>query len=572
VNTSTALYWRYVRFIVIVLTVAALACGLLLLQRSAIISAIGRGLDAQICDQADLVASFIVAHPDARPDASLLQQRRLTVVAASGEVTYDSNANIGEMDNHNNRAEIQAARRDGLGVSRRRSDTLGVIYIYAARALPDGTVVRVAAPLSAESAWIISVTDIATWTTGMVIAVGALIVLIRFWRNQQRLLEFTDVARGFADGNFTKRASLTNASDLGRIGQELNALGVRLQESLQEIDRQRALLDSALGALSEGVACIDRLDRLVYANPAFRRLAAQGADVLNHVFYEHIPATAVADALARSRSGAAGDTAVEFTYEQRHLRLAIAPAGTEILVLVLHDQTEIKRLEGARRDFMAAVSHEFKTPLTSILGFSETLLDGALESDPATAREFVAKIARHAERLAELVTDVMSLTRLESGLWQLRREPLDISALARAVLDEFQTIAADKKVTLELEAQPAVAIESDREALRQLIGNLVSNAIRYNKPAGSVTVRLQRNTSTLTIEVIDTGIGIPSEHLPHIFDRFYRVDGHRSRHTGGTGLGLSIVKQMTELLGGTITVRSAASGSAFVVDFPITTE
>jgi two-component system phosphate regulon sensor histidine kinase PhoR len=244
--------------------------------------------------------------------------------------------------------------------------------------------------------------------------------------------------------------------------------------------------------------------------------------------------------------------------------VVVASGGVGVAVLVLHDLTELKQLEDARRAFMAAVSHEFKTPLTSILGFTETLLDGALQDDK-NARSFVEKISRHADRLAHLVNDVLSLSRLEQGSWDLRIEQIDLAQFSKALLDEFQAAAGEKDTELILEAQRTLSLATDPELMRQLIGNLVSNAIRYNRPNGKVWLRLAAVDGGTQITVEDTGIGIPPEHQKRVFDRFYRIDAHRSRQTGGTGLGLSIVKQLCEVIGATITLHSDSNGTRFDV-------
>jgi two-component system phosphate regulon sensor histidine kinase PhoR len=251
------------------------------------------------------------------------------------------------------------------------------------------------------------------------------------------------------------------------------------------------------------------------------------------------------------------------------LRALVIPVAGDVRVIVLHDLTELKNLEGARRDFIAAVSHELKTPLTSIAGFAETLLDGVIEEDSTTTREFVTKIAHHSDRLAELVRDVLTLSRLEQGAWDVRPEPTDLVLLGRNLLDEASQNALRQQVKLTLEAPATLPVISDPELVRQLIGNLISNAIRYNRPEGTVWLRLMAgDEGTVRLEVQDTGIGIPAEHQERIFERFYRVDAHRSRQSGGTGLGLAIIKQVLDVLGGSISLRSDGNGTCFTVTIP----
>jgi two-component system phosphate regulon sensor histidine kinase PhoR len=384
-----------------------------------------------------------------------------------------------------------------------------------------------------------------------------------------RVREMRRVAAAFANGDLAQRADISGLDSVARLGCELNALGERLATTRDELEKQRRMLDGALGSLAEGVACIDELDRVIYANPAWRHLAAGGGSTVAAAFYEHLPAAAFSAAVASVRLSGRPET-VEFEHRRRHLSGIVSRLGNESLVLVLHDLTELKRLEGVRRGFVAAVSHELKTPLTAISGFAETLIDGALEEDPATARGFVEKIARHADRLTVLVRDVLTISRLEQGAWEVRPGPCELTELGRQLAEEHQPAASERQVRILLDAPAAIDATTDRELLHQLLANLISNAVRYNRPGGTVTIRLAVLGDRLHLAVTDTGIGIPAEHRDRVFERFYRVDAHRSRASGGTGLGLAIVKHIVDAMQGTIVVDSSADGTTFRVDLPRT--
>ncbi|MEK7414282.1 MAG: ATP-binding protein [Planctomycetota bacterium] len=388
--------------------------------------------------------------------------------------------------------------------------------------------------------------------------------------NVFRVRSLRSLARAYADGQLTRRAALSGSDGLVKLGHDLNQLGERLAAARDELESQRQLLDSALRSLAEGVACIDTMDRVVYANPAWRYLAAAGADVGNTVFYEYLPAAALAAAITTARTnGLPSPDGVAFEHRHHHLRATVTQASSGIIVVVLHDVTELLRLEGARREFVSSVSHELKTPLTAIVGFADTLLDGTLEEDPTSAREFVEKINRHAERLTVLVRDVLTLSRLEQGSWDLHPADIDLAAVVRAVAEEHQPAAADKHVQLRIEGPTPFPATSDRELLHQLLGNLLSNAIRYNRLGGTVTIGLvSLSDDRMRLTIQDTGIGIPTEHQARIFERFYRIDAHRSRQSGGTGLGLAIVKHLVGTLRGSISFVSTADGTTFTVDLP----
>jgi two-component system phosphate regulon sensor histidine kinase PhoR len=543
-------------------------------QYSVVTSVVADGLSAQLRSEVDLVAALLVLDPEGSRlrTLELPRERRLTLIAADGTVLFDSGADAAKLDNHNTRPEVQQARRERYGMSRRHSDSVSRELFYVAGALPDGRVLRIAAPIEFEDGLEERLSRPMWLATGLVITVAFIVILTHLWRDRTRVAELVGVARAYAKGEFRRRAGLLGSDVMAHLGHELNAMGERLQTSQEEIAGQKALLDAALGALSEGVACVDALDRVLYANPAFRQLAAGGAEVVGQPYYEHLP---VLGQPVREAAGAAEhdheSSGSEFEHRRRQLRALVSPAGTGVRVVVLHDLTELKRLEGARRDFIAAVSHELKTPLTAIAGFSETLLDGALEHDPMIAREFVGKISRHSERLAEIVRDVLTLSRLEQGAWEVRPTATDLVQLGRTIIDEYTRAAERQQVTLVLDAPDLLQVTTDAELVRQLVGNLVSNAIRYNRPLGTVWLRMAAaEGNRVRLVVQDTGIGIPSDHQDRVFERFYRVDAHRSRQSGGTGLGLAIVKQLLDVLHGSISLQSDANGTRFTVLLPQT--
>ena len=421
---------------------------------------------------------------------------------------------------------------------------IGVIVV-AVNARPYAPVVAVIASLAATALAIRQVIDLA------------------------RVREMRRVAAAYANGDLDQRVDISGLDSVAKLGSELNGLGERLAATRDELETQRSMLDGALGSLAEGVACIDDLDRVIYANPAWRHLAAGGGNAIAAAFYEHLPAAAFSAAVASVRLTGRSET-VEFEHRRRHLSGIVSRLGNESLVLVLHDLTELKRLEGVRRGFVAAVSHELKTPLTAISGFAETLIEGALEEDPGTARGFVEKIARHADRLTVLVRDVLTISRLEQGAWEVRPGPCELTELGRQLVEEHQPVATARQVQILLDAPLPIEATTDRELLHQLLANLISNAVRYNRTGGTVTIRLAADSQRLRLAVADTGIGIPTEHRDRVFERFYRIDAHRSRASGGTGLGLAIVKHIVDAMQGTIVVESSSEGSTFSVDLPRT--
>ena len=556
-----------------VLILASVIGGTVAWQRSTLEARIERGLTEQL-RQEGLLVGALLAGQTGLPPLPAGVARRLTLIDPDGAVLADSAADLHGMDNHNSRPEVLAARRDGFGLAHRASGTTGRPYLYAARLLPDGRILRLAAPLEVEAALQDQVVIPVAFSTALVAGLIGIVMVIAAWRIRRRAAVLVDVSRAFAAGDLTRRSGLEGNDAYARIGRELDHLGERLSATQDRLAEQRRLLEVALGSLAEGVACIDRFDRIVYANPAFRQFAAGGLAVEGDPFYRHLSHEAVGAAVTALRDG--HDLPPIPNFEHRRRQFSAAVAGTQdtdadgeaVAVLVLHDRTELNRLENARRDFLASVSHELKTPLTAIVGATDVLLDGALD-EPATARSFVDSIARHADRLSSLVRDVLTISRLEQGAWEVRPQTVDFTDLAHLVREDHRAAAAAKPVTLLYEGPDRLPGAGDPELYRQLVGNLVSNAVRYNRPGGTVTIRQEVLGDRLQIIVADNGIGIPAEHRERIFERFYRVDSHRSRATGGTGLGLSIVKHLVERLHGTIDLESSDAGTTFTATLPL---
>lgn len=553
-----------------------LGAGLLLLtiaiatvtyQYRVVTTQVEASLAGQLRAECDLIA-LVLADVSRIPEGHLAGDRRLTLIGADGTVLAETEGDRATMDNHNSRPEIALARRDGFGLAKRPSATTRRDYLYAARLLTDGRVLRISAPIVVEQGLVNRLTLPVVLSTSLVVLGGGIALLAYAWRSRERVADLVEVSRAFGAGDFARRALLTGSDAFARLGHELNNLGSRLRESQERVAAQRELLDGALGALAEGVACIDQLDRVVYANAAYRQFAAGGAEVVAAPYYRYLSADVVGLAITGLREGKEIDLGgLRFEHRRRQLQASIALGGEGITVLVLHDRTELTRAESARRDFLSAVSHELKTPLTAIIGFADTLLDGALEQ-PAVARSMVEGVSRHGTRLLELVRDVLTLSRLEHGAWMVRPETVDWAHLLRTVLEDHRAAAEVKPVGLSYAGPEAVPGRADPELVRQLVGNLVSNAIRYNRSDGSVWLRLSHVDGRVRIQVQDTGIGIPPEHQARVFERFYRVDSHRSRAVGGTGLGLAIVKHLAEVLAGTVDLASDGSGTTFTIDLP----
>ena len=341
----------------------------------------------------------------------------------------------------------------------------------------------------------------------------------------------------------------------------------KLQAKIRELEAGRSQMEGILQGMAEGVLAVGPDGKLLLINTAAREILGIAGNLIRQPELNEF--------IRRTLSNGQPQLCDLTLYApaERHLRIHATacqtPDGRGAL-LVLHDITDLKRLENLRRDFVANVSHELKTPLTGIQGAVETLLDGAWK-DPVHGRPFLESIAEESGRLGRLVDDLLTLAQVESRQTVLRKEPILLDAFLQNEVNRHRALAKAHKVSLELEPVSAGQIlRGDREQLVQAVGNLLENGIKYNRPGGRVTVRAAVAGGDCRIEVEDTGIGIPAEDLARVFERFYRVDKGRSRESGGTGLGLSIVKHVAEAHGGAVEVESRpGQGTLFTLQLPL---
>lgn len=510
---------------------------------------------------------------------------RITLVAPDGAVLADSEAVPTGMENHGTRPEIKLALRAGeteIAHDVRLSSTLRQETLYAALAVRSGD--RVLGVLRlARSLERIAVLQ-GELDRGLVaaIAVGvgvALLLGLWFARSVTGpLREMSEFARALAEGRSEERVVVTTQDEIGELGRSLNAMAEELARRMETIQGDRNKLLAVLSDMAEGVVAVDREERVLHINEvAAAILGVAAREALGRRVWEITRVRAVCDALARAQCAGQdyeAELEVQGASGPRMLDLKASPlrdskgalAGA---VVVLYDVTRLRRLEVMRRDFVANVSHELKTPLTAIRGFVETLLD-----DPAmpaeTQRRFLEKIGNQSHRLATLVTDLLTLSRVESGRETFEKDVLDLREPARLSIASLAAQAQQKGLALGADlGEAATFVRGDSEALRVVVDNLVANAIQYTPPGGTVRVRVKRDGATAVLQVEDSGIGIETRDQERIFERFYRVDKARSRELGGTGLGLSIVKHIVLAHGGHIGVASEPGhGSTFTVRLP----
>jgi two-component system phosphate regulon sensor histidine kinase PhoR len=376
-----------------------------------------------------------------------------------------------------------------------------------------------------------------------------------------------------ARGELDQRIPISEESAVGEISSALGRMAEELRQRIDEATSGKERLQAVLGAMVEGVLVVSAERRVVLANPRLREMFGIWSAFEGRPLLEVIRNAEVDDALREamvSTEPVVGE--IEIGGEEPHQVLIHAvrfraTGARPGVVAVFHDVTELRRLENVRRDFVANVSHELKTPLTAIRGFAETLASG--EVPPEEMKSFSAVILKHAERLGNLIEDVLELSRIESRKGRLQPSPVDLCRVAETVASLMRSALEGRSLALELELEAGPEAWADRRATEQILTNLLDNAAKYTDAGGRVTLRVGHDASDVILQVSDTGIGIPEEARSRIFERFYRVDRARSRDLGGTGLGLAIVKHLVQAMGGRIYVESQLGrGSTFSVRLP----
>ncbi|MFL6232905.1 MAG: ATP-binding protein [Thermoanaerobaculia bacterium] len=558
-----------------------------LLLWSLLPSLLQRTAAVQLFDMLDLLAPIArdrLADPRANLEGWAVQLGadsgiRITLIRRDGVVLADSSVEperVREMQNHRGRPEVRSALASGRGMNVRKSATTGNTYVYVARTLsgPGGDVMilRLAEPLAQLDAL---KTRLAAAMGLAILAAGIAILFTSLWLDR-RLFEpvsrliagAQDLARGRVS-----RVAVPDEEELAALALALNRLAATSEQQLDAMSRERDNLQEILASMSEGVLVVDRDGRAQMINPAFYQLFDLVGDFTGRPALEIIRhpgfARLIEDTLRKRQPQSA--QIVLPSSERRTLLLASAvlSGGERGAVVAARDTTELTRVADMRRDFVANVSHELKTPLAAIRGYAETLRDGALD-EPPTARRFTDRILSQCRRLQELLDDLLILSRLEGMDAALDREPVDLEAVACRAVELLTPAAREKRVEIEIREEEMPALQGDAGSLERLLLNLIDNAIKYSRPDGRITVRLGRCGGDAVLEVSDTGIGIPAESIPRIFERFYRVDKGRAREEGGTGLGLAIVKHIAQAHGGQVDVESRVGrGSTFRVRLPL---
>lgn len=505
---------------------------------------------------------------------------RVTLVAGDGKVLADSQEDPAGMENHLPRPEIREALLNGAGRAVRRSPTLKVDLVYLAQRYEFGNapamVVRLSIPLHRLEEARFAFRSRLWGISLLILVLAGGISLLYFRTVSRRIRRLKEFSQRVADGDFRPLPQESSKDELAELSSTLGQTAVKLDRTIKTLTEERNRSAAVLASMEEGVAVIGGDQRVIYCNSAFCRDAG-----IANASCENRPAMELirhSDLLSMIQKALAGGEAIHGevvvgSIRTRSLAATAAPisfeGSTTGAVMVLHDITEIRRLERARRDFIANISHEFKTPLTAIQGFAETLLGGALD-DAQNRTRFLEIIREHALRLGRLTDDLLKLAQIEAGHMQRETEPVSVKDVVDPCMEVMRIKADQKGLLLEAEyGSDLPMLMGDARSFQEILQNLLDNAVRYTPRGGRIRVKAAVEESEVVLSVADTGIGIPKAEQDRIFERFYRADAARSRESGGTGLGLSIVKHLVEAHGGRIRIDSeVGQGSTFFVYLP----
>lgn len=505
---------------------------------------------------------------------------RITVIAADGLVLADSQSDPQIAENHGNWPEVRQALADGEGRSIRHSATINRDLLYYAvrrqNAFGQPFVVRFAIPRAAVDADIWSFRR-TLWLGSLVILLLAGAVTLLVWRSfSSRVDRLTAFSSRVAEGDFRPLSGDGSGDALDLLGRSLNQTAARLDRTIRTLTEERNLSAAILGSMVEGVLVVNASERVAFANPGFAEIL--GLDVPPKAGSALVEVVRQTELIEAVRKVLAGEPRVESeivtgTLRQRFFAATVAAVRateTSGAVIVLHDITDLRKLERVRRDFVANVSHEFRTPLTAIQGFAETLLAGAMD-DAENRIRFVGIILEHSRRLARLTEDLLMLSKMDADRLELEIRRLPVSQFVESCVETAQPRASERNLRLSVNLPVGLPdVAGDRRRLAEVLDNLLQNAVQYTPAGGEILVTASPAGDDVVFTVSDTGIGIPQSDQPRIFERFYRVDVARSREVGGTGLGLSIAKHLVEAHGGRIWVQSeVGAGSQFHFTVPI---
>ncbi|EAC5234786.1 PAS domain-containing protein [Listeria monocytogenes] len=507
---------------------------------------------------------------------------RITVIDSKGDVVADTKKDPQKLDNHMNRPEVTDILKKGesVGISIRESDSLGYSMLYVAvpvkhQSKTDG-VLRISISLESVDAAVAKLWGNLALIFGIALVIIAAISVFIARKITRPVREIIEVSTDLANHKYDSRIHGKISGELQDLSISVNTLAESLETQMFEIKQNEQRLNAIVQNLVSGVMLINVDKQVIMTNRTMYQILGE-TEITGKPFYEVIKSFALSQLIETTFETKTIQQKEIILYFPREMILdaSVSPIlgeNGEItgIILLLHDITQIRHLENVRSEFVTNVSHELKTPVTALKGFAETLLDGAMY-DEMLLKKFLTIIKEESDRLHRLIMDILALSRIEQNPVPENVELVEVDDVIEQSARTIFEMATEKNIQVIIPEKtiPSVTIETDRDKLQQILINLLSNAINYTPVDGKVEVKLIEQEAEVIIEVTDNGIGIPAKDIDRVFERFYRVDKARSRHSGGTGLGLSIVKHLVENCGGRIEVESQEEvGSTFRVTLP----
>ena len=537
--------------------------------------------EAKITAEASLPAFL---GPDKKESLDILAKKlgkqidaRVTIIDLDGTVLGDSEKDPSVMENHAGRPEVRDALTTGVGESTRYSTTLGHKMMYVAVPIYSGSevlgIARVSLPLTAVESLVnrVRISVIAA------MAIASLMVILAAWlitrTTTKPIRELTNASKRIASGELGQEITIGARDEAGELARAFNQMSLKLKEMVETISEDRSRLASILDNMADGVIMTDREGNIVLTNKATEKIfqirseGAVGRPLIEAV-RDHDVDEVLKSCLENSQEQVAQ---FESSSSERFLRVIAVPITDGRMsgaLLLFQDLTELRDLQTMRRELVGNISHEFRTPLAGIKAMVETLRDGAVD-DKETAKDFLVRIEGEVDRLTHMVAELTELSRIETGKAHLKLEPLNLNLLIDEVVTQLRPQAERQHLSISKEPAPDLpSVYADKERIRQVIVNIIHNAIKFTHPGGRITVTTRRLDESVAVDITDTGIGIAKDDLPRIFERFYKADRARSR--GGTGMGLAIAKHIVEAHGGNIWAESEeGKGSTFTFSLPL---
>lgn len=515
----------------------------------------------QLRTETALAAQGVMLEGDGYFQGLEAESCRITWIGADGTVLYDSESDAAAMENHLDREEVREALEIGFGESQRYSTTLMERFLYSAKRLPDGTVIR----LSCEQQSILILVLSMLQPMAVVIAIALALALLLAARVSKQIV------KPLNELNLDEPLKNEEYDELAPLLRRIDSQQQQLKGQKMELQRRKKEFEAIIGSMNEGLVLLNAKGRILSINPMGARILGTDTGCVGRDILTVNRNPALQNLFAQAQEGRRGERVLEIggSGYQMDVSPVLTDGAVTGVVLLFIDVTEKERAEEMRREFTANVSHELKTPLHTISGCAELLQSGLVK--PGDEKQFVGQIYSEAQRLIQLVEDIINLSHLDEGAEEMRRETVELYALAESTIASLAPMAERAGVTMKLTGA-AAEVDGVEQLLSGIVYNLCDNAIKYNRPDGTVEVSVEKTGSGVSLSVKDTGIGIPVEHQQRIFERFYRVDKSHSKEVGGTGLGLSIVKHAAMVHGAAIDLKSnPGEGTVITILFPAKT-